>query len=284
MERVLALGQDMALLWIRYAPLYLSGVVNTLLLAVAATVLGCLIGLACGLLNTIPIHPQDRLPRRVLLRLLRAVIRIYVEVFRGTPMVLQAVFLYYGLPYFTNNAMRFDNVWAAALLVVSINTGAYMAESVRGGILSVDPGQTEGAKAIGMSHVQTMVNVILPQALRNIMPQIGNNLIINIKDTCVLSIISVVELFYNVKSIVGATYAFFPAYSIAMVIYFILTFTCSRILRVIEDRMAGPDSYDLAMNDTLMGEGMTKYRPRPVETNADYRARQEQPETSEGGM
>ena len=78
MERVLALGQDMALLWIRYAPLYLSGVVNTLLLAVAATVLGCLIGLACGLLNTIPIHPQDRLPRRVLLRLLRAVIRIYV--------------------------------------------------------------------------------------------------------------------------------------------------------------------------------------------------------------
>ena len=284
MERVLALGQDMALLWTRYAPLYLSGVVNTLLLAVAATVLGCLIGLACGLLNTIPIHPQDRLPRRVLLRLLRAVIRIYVEVFRGTPMVLQAVFLYYGLPYFTNNAMRFDNVWAAALLVVSINTGAYMAESVRGGILSVDPGQTEGAKAIGMSHVQTMVNVILPQALRNIMPQIGNNLIINIKDTCVLSIISVVELFYNVKSIVGATYAFFPAYSIAMVIYFILTFTCSRILRVIEDRMAGPDSYDLAMNDTLMGEGMTKYRPRPVETNADYRARQEQPETSEGGM
>ena len=85
MERVLALGQDMALLWIRYAPLYLSGVVNTLLLAVAATVLGCLIGLACGLLNTIPIHPQDRLPRRVLLWLLRAVIRIYVEVFRGTP-------------------------------------------------------------------------------------------------------------------------------------------------------------------------------------------------------
>lgn len=195
MERVLALGQDMALLWTRYAPLYLSGVVNTLLLAVAATVLGCLIGLACGLLNTIPIHPQDRLPRRVLLRLLRAVIRIYVEVFRGTPMVLQAVFLYYGLPYFTNNAMRFDNVWAAALLVVSINTGAYMAESVRGGILSVDPGQTEGAKAIGMSHVQTMVNVILPQALRNIMPQIGNNFIINVKDTSVMFIIGFTEFF-----------------------------------------------------------------------------------------
>ena len=81
-------------------------------------------------------------------------------------MVLQAVFLYYGLPYFTDNAVRFDSIWMAAILVVSINTGAYMAESVRGGIISIDPGQTEGAKAIGMTHVQTMLHVILPQAIR----------------------------------------------------------------------------------------------------------------------
>ena len=212
---------------IRYAPLYLSGVVNTLLLAVAATVLGCLIGLACGLLNTIPIHPQDRLPRRVLLRLLRAVIRIYVEVFRGTPMVLQAVFLYYGLPYFTNNAMRFDNVWAAALLVVSINTGAYMAESVRGGILSVDPGQTEGAKAIGMSHVQTMVNVILPQALRNIMPQIGNNFIINVKDTSVMFIIGFTEFFAAHRYITGVNPMYFPSAAIEMLGYLCMTLAAS---------------------------------------------------------
>lgn len=251
MERVLALGQDMALLWIRYAPLYLSGVVNTLLLAVAATVLGCLIGLACGLLNTIPIHPQDRLPRRVLLRLLRAVIRIYVEVFRGTPMVLQAVFLYYGLPYFTNNAMRFDNVWAAALLVVSINTGAYMAESVRGGILSVDPGQTEGAKAIGMSHVQTMVNVILPQALRNIMPQIGNNFIINIKDTSVLSVISITDLFFVHKSVVGALYTYFESAVIVMIIYLSMTLLASYLLRAWEKALDGPQNYDLNTTDTL---------------------------------
>ena len=251
MERVLALGQDMALLWTRYAPLYLSGVVNTLLLAVAATVLGCLIGLACGLLNTIPIHPQDRLPRRVLLRLLRAVIRIYVEVFRGTPMVLQAVFLYYGLPYFTNNAMRFDNVWAAALLVVSINTGAYMAESVRGGILSVDPGQTEGAKAIGMSHVQTMVNVILPQALRNIMPQIGNNFIINIKDTSVLSVISITDLFFVHKSVVGALYTYFESAVIVMIIYLSMTLLASYLLRAWEKALDGPQNYDLNTTDTL---------------------------------
>ena len=154
-------------------------------------------------------------------------IRIYVEVFRGTPMVLQAVFLYYGLPYFTNNAMRFDNVWAAALLVVSINTGAYMAESVRGGILSVDPGQTEGAKAIGMSHVQTMVNVILPQALRNIMPQIGNNFIINVKDTSVMFIIGFTEFFAAHRYITGVNPMYFPSAAIEMLGYLCMTLAAS---------------------------------------------------------
>lgn len=264
-----------------YGSMLLSGAWKTMVIAVISTAIGCVIGFAVGIVQTIPTNRQENPVHWAVVGFFKALLNAYVEIFRGTPMMVQAAFIYYGA------AMLFDihmGTWTAALFIVSINTGAYMAETVRGGILSIDPGQTEGAMAIGMNHMQIMTNVILPQALRNILPQIGNNLIINIKDTCVLSIISVVELFYNVKSIVGATYAFFPAYSIAMVIYFILTFTCSRILRVIEDRMAGPDSYDLAMNDTLMGEGMTKYRPRPVETNADYRARQEQPETSEGGM
>ena len=264
-----------------YGSMLLSGAWKTMVIAVISTAIGCVIGFAVGIVQTIPTNRQENPVHWAVVGFFKALLNAYVEIFRGTPMMVQAAFIYYGA------AMLFDihmGTWTAALFIVSINTGAYMAETVGGGILSIDPGQTEGAMAIGMNHMQIMTNVILPQALRNIMPQIGNNLIINIKDTCVLSIISVVELFYNVKSIVGATYAFFPAYSIAMVIYFILTFTCSRILRVIEDRMAGPDSYDLAMNDTLMGEGMTKYRPRPVETNADYRARQEQPETSEGGM
>lgn len=264
-----------------YGSMLLSGAWKTMVIAVISTAIGCVIGFAVGIVQTIPTNRQENPVHWAVVGFFKALLNAYVEIFRGTPMMVQAAFIYYGA------AMLFDihmGTWTAALFIVSINTGAYMAETVRGGILSIDPGQTEGAMAIGMNHMQIMTNVILPQALRNIMPQIGNNLIINIKDTCVLSIISVVELFYNVKSIVGATYAFFPAYSIAMVIYFILTFTCSRVLRVIEDRMAGPDSYDLAMNDTLMGEGMTKYRPRPVETNADYRARKEQPETSEGGM
>ena len=142
-------------------------------------------------------------------------------------------------------------MWFAAFFVVSINTGAYMAETVRGGILSIDEGQTEAAKAIGMTHVQTMMSVILPQALRNIMPQIGNNLIINIKDTCVLSIIGIVELFYTTKGVAGAYYTYFESFTIAMVMYFILTFACSRLLRLLERKMEGPQNYDLATTDTL---------------------------------
>ena len=144
MDKFVKLGQDMVLLWSKYKVMYWAGIWNTLKLAFLATLIGCFIGLLCGVLNTIPYTKKDPLPKRFLLKLLRIIIRIYVEVFRGTPMVLQSVFIYYGLPYFSNNALRFDNIFAAALLIVAINTGAYMAESVRGGIISIDPGQTEG--------------------------------------------------------------------------------------------------------------------------------------------
>ena len=159
MERFIELGQEMALLWDNYKGRfflgsgYLGGIRNTLVLAVVATLIGCIIGFACGVLNTIPCAKNDPPVKRFLVKLIRVIVRVYVEVFRGTPMVLQAVFIYYGLPYFTSNAVKFNSIWAAAILVVSINTGAYMAESVRGGIISIDPGQTEGAKAIGMTHV-----------------------------------------------------------------------------------------------------------------------------------
>lgn len=261
MEKLFQLASDIAKLWSNYGVShYLPGIRNTLILALVATAIGCLIGFVCGILNTIP-HSKNAPPvKRFFLALIRAVVRIYVEIFRGTPMVLQAVFLYYGLPYFTDNAVRFDSIWMAAILVVSINTGAYMAETVRGGILSIDLGQTEGAKAIGMTHVQTMLYVILPQALRNIMPQIGNNLIINIKDSCVLSVIGVAELLYKTKAAAGALYMNFETYTITMVMYFIMTFTCSRILRWLENRMDGSDNYDLATTDTLAHtSGMYRY-------------------------
>ena len=249
MERFLDLGHDIVLLLKNYWPGYLNGIKSTIILAVVATVIGCIIGFACGVLNTIPYAPQDPPLKRFFLKLIRVIIRIYVEVFRGTPMVLQAVFIYYGLPYF--GGAQWPSVWAAAIVVVSINTGAYMAESVRGGIISIDPGQTEGAKAIGMNHFQTMTSVILPQAFRNILPQIGNNFIINIKDTSVMFVITFVEFFAFHRYIVGINLMYFPSATIEMVGYLTLTLVSSFILRWLEKRLDGADSYELAQADQL---------------------------------
>ncbi len=251
MDKLIELGQDMAKLWSNYYLMYLNGVKNTLILALVATAIGCIIGLVCGILNTIPYSKSDSPLKRFVLKLIRVLVRIYVEVFRGTPMVLQAVFIFYGLPYFTDNAMRFNSVWAAAILIVSINTGAYMAESVRGGIISIDPGQTEGAKAIGMTHVQTMLNVILPQALRNIMPQIGNNFIINVKDTSVMFIISFTEFFAFHRYITGVNNMYFPSAAIEMIGYLTMTLVASFLLRWLERKMDGNDNYELVQADQL---------------------------------
>ena len=213
------------------------------------------------MLNTIPSGKNDHPVKRFFLALIRVIIRIYVEVFRGTPMVLQAVFLYYGLPYFTSNAVKFTSVWAAAIVVVSINTGAYMAESVRGGIISVDPGQTEGAKAIGMTHVQTMSYVILPQALRNIMPQIGNNFIINVKDTSVMFIIGFPEFFSAHRAAVGASYLYFPSATVEMAGYLTMTLLASFLLRWAERKMDGASSYELVQEDQLVMTAGTYSHP-----------------------
>ena len=251
MEKITQLSADIVKLWSKYGGSYLTGMRNTLILALVATVIGCVIGFICGILNTIPCSERDPLPKRVLLRLIRIIVRVYVEVFRGTPMVLQAVFVYYGLPYFTDNAVKFTNIWVAAILVVSINTGAYMAESVRGGIISIDPGQTEGAKAIGMTHVQTMLHVILPQALRNIMPQIGNNFIINVKDTSVMFIIGFPDFFAAHRAAVGASYLYFPSATVEMVGYLCMTLIASFLLRWVEKKMDGSSNYELVQEDQL---------------------------------
>ena len=251
MEKLTQLCADIAKLWAKYGGSYLTGMRNTLVLALVATAIGCVIGFVCGILNTIPCTDRDPLPKRILLRLIRIIVRVYVEVFRGTPMVLQAVFIYYGLPYFTDNAVKFTNIWVAAMLVVSINTGAYMAESVRGGIISIDPGQTEGAKAIGMTHVQTMLHVILPQALRNIMPQIGNNFIINVKDTSVMFIIGFPDFFAAHRAAVGASYLYFPSATVEMAGYLCMPLIASFLLRWVEKKMDGSSNYELVQEDQL---------------------------------
>lgn len=249
-----------ALCWERYGSAYLYGAKNTLIISLIGTLFGCLIGFGVGIVQTIPVGKDDPAAKKILLKVVNFILKLYVEVFRGTPMIVQSVFIYYGA------IMLFDikmNIMFAGLFIVSINTGAYMAETVRGGILSIDPGQTEGAKAIGMNHLQTMLSVILPQAFRNIIPQIGNNLIINIKDTSVLSVISVTDLFFQHKSAAGALYCYFESATITMIIYLTMTVTASFLLRLLENKLDGDDNYDLATTDTLaMTSGLYSYRPK----------------------
>lgn len=183
--------------------------------------------------------------QRAIIKVVNAILSAYVEVFRGTPMIVQAMVIYYGSAQVLNIDM---NRIAAALLVVSINTGAYMAEIVRGGIVSIDQGQFEAAYAVGMNHIQAMTNVVLPQVIRNILPATGNEFVINIKDTSAFNVISVTELYFQTKTIAGINFRFFEPFFITCIIYFVMTFTVTRILRYIEKRLDGPENYTVIYN------------------------------------
>ena len=149
-------------------------------------------------------------------------------------MIVQAMVIYYGTAQAFGVSL--DRT-LAAIFIVSINTGAYMSEIVRGGIFAVDKGQFEAATALGMTHGQTMRKIVLPQVIRNILPATGNEFVINIKDTSVLNVISVVELYFSGNTVATQTYQYFQTFFIIAVIYFILTFTVTRILRFVERKM-----------------------------------------------
>ena len=253
----------------RYGMTYLTGAGTTLLISIVGTFFGCVIGFAVGIVQTIPVDAKrDSIFKRVALATARGLLRAYVELFRGTPMIVQAVFIYYGARMVFNIHM---DMWTAAFVIVSINTGAYMAETVRGGIMSIDVGQTEGAKAIGMTHVQTMIHVILPQTFRVIIPQIGNNYIINIKDTSVLSVISISDLFFTHKAAAGALYTYFESATIVMAIYLTMTMVTSVLLRLLEKKLGGDANYDLATTDTLALTSGTYNFPKKEKKLEDFK-------------
>jgi putative lysine transport system permease protein len=129
-----------------------------------------------------------------------------------------------------------------------------MAEIIRGGIISVDKGQSDGAKSLGMTHLQSMIFVILPQAVRNVMPSVGNEFVVNIKDTSVLNVIGVAELYFQASSAAGTYSMFFESFCVAAVIYFVLTFIVSAILRYIEKKMAGKDTYRLIDDESEVSD------------------------------
>ena len=235
-------------------PMFIRGAGITLLIAMIGTVLGSVIGLLIGVVRTIPM-PEKGITK-VLLKVINVILSAYVEFFRGTPMIVQAMVIYYGSALAFNVDM---DVLGAAIFIVSINTGAYMAEIVRGGIISVDKGQFEAAEALGMNHIQTMMNVVLPQVIRNILPATGNEFVVNIKDTSVLNVISVNELFFATKSVAGNNFRYFESFFVACILYFIMTFTVTRILRYIEKKLDGPENYTMNQMQVLTPEEALKH-------------------------
>ena len=234
-------------------PMFLRGAGMTLLISIIGTLIGAVIGLAIGVIRTAPVSESKT--KRILLRIVDVLLSAYIEFFRGTPMIVQAMVIYYG------SALAFGidmDRLIAAIVIVSINTGAYMAEIVRGGILSVDKGQFEAAHAIGMSHFQTMSHVVMPQVIRNILPATGNQFIINIKDTSVLNVIGVTELFFQTKSVAGNNFRYFESFFVACILYFVMTFAVTLILRYMERRLDGPENYVVIGQPNVIGTGKIK--------------------------
>lgn len=240
--------KEVTKIWQENWPQFLRGAGLTLLISITGTITGLLIGLLIGVFRTAPTSKNKAFA--ILQKLFGWFLNVYIEIFRGTPMIVQSMVIYYG------SAQAFGisiDRTIAAIFIVSINTGAYMSEIVRGGIFAVDKGQFEAATALGMTHGQTMRKIVLPQVIRNILPATGNEFVINIKDTSVLNVISVVELYFSGNTIATQTYKYFQTFTIIAVIYFVLTFTVTRILRYVEHRF-DTDSYTTGANQMQTGE------------------------------
>ena len=216
-----------------YSSQLISGILYTLLLAFVGTVLGLAFAFIIALLRILVVNKKDHVIIKVLKYLGLAFAKVYVTVIRGTPMIVQAMIIYYGLAFGGVDI----NPLFAGLVTVTLNTTAYLAEVLRGGIQSVDHGQTEASRSLGFNQTQTFFYVVLPQAIKNTFPSIGNEFIINIKDTSVLNIIQVTELFFYANLAGKTTYLFFESMLLAGAIYLILTLVTSKILVVIEKKM-----------------------------------------------
>ena len=238
----------------KYWELLLSGIGYTMLISLTGTVIGLLIGLMTGIIRTIPISKVGWIA--ILQKIANGAIAAYVEIFRGTPMMVQAMVIFWGYAFMMGGKTL--SLVPAGIFIVSINTGAYMAEIVRGGIISIDKGQFEGAAACGMNHFQTMVHVVIPQVMRNILPSISNEFVINIKDTSVLNVIGFTELYFYAKSIVSQNYLTFETYIFVALVYFILTFTVTCILRLIEKKLEFEVKATFAEYDARFGRDKQK--------------------------
>ncbi len=206
----------------RYYPMYITGTLNTLALAFFTLILGVVFGVVLALM---------RLSKNPVLR---GFASSYIEFIRGTPLLVQLYIVYYGLPQVTG--MRFPSFFAG-IIALTVNSSAYIAEIIRAGILSVDAGQMEAVRSLGMSHTLSMRYIIIPQAFKNILPALGNEFIVVIKESAIVSIIGIYDIMYSGNIIRGNTYRPFEPLIIVALIYFIITFTLSNLMGIAERRM-----------------------------------------------
>jgi putative lysine transport system permease protein len=216
-----------------YGSTFVSGIGVTLALALIGTIFGLFFSLILTILRVQVPRPNDSRIVKILKRIASGFARFYVTIFRGTPMIVQAVIFFYS---FYQMGIKWSP-FAAGLFTVSLNTAAYLTEVLRGGITSIEKGQVEAARSIGMTHFQTFIYIVFPQAIKNSFASIGNEFIVNIKDTAVLSTIMVVDIFSVANKAAGKYYLYVEAMIIAALIYLTITYITSKVLILIEKKL-----------------------------------------------
>lgn len=222
---------------------FLNGIVSTLVLAVVGTFVGLLIGVVVALGRNLVVKENDSKFKRFLKRFTLGLTSVYVNLFRGTPMMVQAMIIFFGSDAVGIHWLDVKPVWIfngyflCGLIVLTINTGAYMSEIVRSGLNGVDKGQEEASRSLGMSYFQTMTTVIMPQAIRNALPTILNEYIVNVKDSSVLNVIGLTELYASVSIATSKNYFKVEGYIIIAVIYLILTLGATLIAKIVQAKL-----------------------------------------------
>jgi len=211
----------------KYYGFFVDGTAITLLLSLFGVIFGAIIGVIFALM---------KLSKN---RLLKSFSTAYIEVVRGTPLLVQMYIVYYGIPRLVG--VDFEDL-TLGIIAISLNSAAYVAEIIRAGILSIDKGQMEAARSLGMSHRLAMTNIIIPQAFKNILPALGNEFIVLIKESAIVSIIGIHDLMYNTDTVRGNTFRPFSPLLVAAAIYFAITFTLSKLMGILERRLRAGDS------------------------------------------
>ena len=209
----------------------LDGLGNTIIIAVVGLLIGMVIGCV---LATCKILPKTS----ILVKFLSGFANVYIAIFRGTPMLVQLLLIHYVIFPVVGISIP---VLAEAVLAFGFNSGAYVSEIMRGGILSVDVGQTEAGRALGLNYRQTMIRIVLPQAIKNVIPTLGNEFIALLKETSVVGFITVVDLTKAFQNIANSTYEFIVPYIALALIYLVLVLGVTGLVKLVERRMRASD-------------------------------------------